>query len=83
MRYIFAFLVPPLAIAMCGRWGHFTLNLIFWIVSLPLLFMGIGFIIWLICTSHALSVCKMSSLDKRVNRIVGAIQAQQPPVNNQ
>jgi uncharacterized membrane protein YqaE (UPF0057 family) len=82
MRYIFAFLVPPLAIAMCGRWGHFVVNLIFWLISMPLImFMGLGLIGWLICTIHAISICKVSSIDKRVNRIVGAIQNSQTPAN--
>jgi uncharacterized membrane protein YqaE (UPF0057 family) len=77
MRYVFAFFVPPLAIAMCQRWGHFVLNLIMWGISLPcILFLGLGLIGWLVCTVHAISICKMSSFDKRVDRIVSAVQGQ-------
>ena len=77
MRYLVAFIVPPLAVAMCKRWGHFTVNLIFWLVSIPLiLFMGVGIIVWLLCTAHALLVCRMSSIDKRVNKLVDAINEQ-------
>jgi hypothetical protein len=77
MRYVFAFFVPPVAIAMCHRWSHFTFNLIFWLLSLLfILFMGLGLIGWLLCTVHALAICKMSSLDKRVNRMVAAMQSQ-------
>jgi uncharacterized integral membrane protein len=79
MRYVFAFLLPPLSIAMCKRWGHFTFNLIFWLISLPLIFfVGLGLIGWLLCTIHALIVCRISSVDKRVDRLVAAIQAQPP-----
>jgi uncharacterized membrane protein YqaE (UPF0057 family) len=77
MRYVFAFILPPLGIALCGRWGHLMFNLLIWLVSLPLiLFMGVGLIGWLLCTIHALAICRMSSLDKRVNRMVAAIQGQ-------
>lgn len=77
MRYLIAFIVPPLAIAMCKRWGHFVINIIFWIASFPLmLFMGVGFIVWLLCAAHALAVCRMSSIDKRVNKLVDAIKEQ-------
>jgi uncharacterized membrane protein YqaE (UPF0057 family) len=82
MRYIFAFLIPPLSVALCKRWGHFTFNLILWLVSMPaILFVGIGLIGWLICIIHALAVCRMSSIDKRVNRLVEAVQAAQSPTN--
>jgi uncharacterized membrane protein YqaE (UPF0057 family) len=77
MRYVFAFFVPPLAIAMCRRWGHFVVNLIFWCISLPcIFFLGLGLIGWLLCTIHAITICKMSSFDKRVNRIVAAVEGQ-------
>jgi uncharacterized membrane protein YciS (DUF1049 family) len=44
-------------------------------VSIPaIFFLGLGLIGWLICTIHARSVCKMSSLDKRLDRMVKAIE---------
>jgi len=81
MRYVFAFFLPPLSIAMCGRrWGHFTFNLIFWLVSLPLItFVGVGLLGRLFCTIHAVIVCRISSVDKRMDRLVNAIQHSQPP----
>jgi len=78
MRYLVAIFVPPLAIAMCKRWGHFVLNLVFFLLAIPMIaVLGIGVIMWLMCIAHAIAVCKMSSIDKRVNRIVGAIQNSQ------
>ena len=74
MRYLFAFLVPPVAVFMCKRTGQGVLNLIVWLISLPLiLFLGLGLIGWLLCTLHAIACCRMSSIDKRVDRMVEAI----------
>ena len=79
MRYIFAVFIPPLGILMCKRYGHFAVNLIFWLISLPLtLFMGVGIVMWIICIVHAISVCKVSSIDKRLDRLVNAIEARNP-----
>ena len=84
MRYIFAIIVPPLGVALCKRWGHFVFNLILWIASFPLIaVLGIGFVTWFICVVHALIVCRMSSVDKRVDRMVAAMQQAQPPTNTQ
>jgi hypothetical protein len=75
MRYLLAFLCPTLAILICKRPGQFVINLIFWLVSIPaIFFLGIGLIIWLVCTIHALSVCRVSSIDKRVDKVVRAIE---------
>jgi hypothetical protein len=58
VRYLLAFLAPPFAILACKKPIQFTLNLIVWLISLPLiLFMGVGLIGWLLCTAHALIVC--------------------------
>jgi hypothetical protein len=68
MRYIIAILVPPLAILLCGRWVHFVVNLILWLLSFPLLFfMGIGIFVWLLCAAYAIAICRTASMDKRVN----------------
>jgi hypothetical protein len=76
MRYLLAFLLPPFALLACKKPVQFTLNLIVWLVSLPLiLFMGVGLIGWALCTAHALIVCNIARQNAQVNRIVGAIQA--------
>ena len=76
MRYFFAFFIPPLAVLLCKRPGHFVVNLVVWVISIPaIFFLGLGLIGWLICIVHALSVCKVSSVDKRINRMVEAISA--------
>lgn len=77
MRYILAFFVPPLAILLCGKPFQFILNLIFWLASIPLIFMmGIGFFVWLICAAHAVIVCRSKFAEAQVGRIVSAIQSQ-------
>ena len=84
MRYVFALILPPLGVAMCRRWGHFTFNLILWIASFPMIaVLGIGILMWLFCIIHALIICRISSVDKRVNRIVAAIQQRQSPTGIQ
>ena len=75
MRYIFAILVPPVAVFFCGKPIQGIFNLIFWVISLPLLlFFGIGLIVWVLCAIHAIIVCVGYGADKRMNRLVAAIQ---------
>lgn len=77
MRYIFAIVVPPLGVLLCKRPWHFVFNLVLWLCSLPMiLFVGIGLIGVVICMLHALAVCRMSSVDKRLDRLVNALQPQ-------
>jgi hypothetical protein len=76
MRYVLAFFLPPFAILACKKPVQFVLNLVVWLISLPLiLFMGIGLIGWLFCTAHALIVCAFKRQEAQVNRIVSAIEA--------
>jgi len=75
MRYLFAFFIPPLAVFMCRRPVQGIFNLLAWILSLFLIFAaGLGVIGWFLCTIHALICCRMSSIDKRLNRVVQAIE---------
>ncbi len=76
MRYFFAVVVPPLGILLCKRYVHFVINLILWLISLILIpVFGLGLVGWMVCASYAVSVCKVSSIDKRVDRIVNAIES--------
>jgi uncharacterized membrane protein YqaE (UPF0057 family) len=75
MRYLLAFFLPPLAVFMCGRPMQGLFNLAAWIISLLAIFaMGIGLIGWFLCSVHALLCCRMSSIDKRIDRVVHAIE---------
>jgi hypothetical protein len=79
MRYFLAFIIPPLAILLCGRWVHCIINFVFWVLSFFLIpFAGLGVIVWLVCAVHALAICRTASMDKRLNRIVSAIQESRP-----
>jgi hypothetical protein len=76
MRYLLAFLLPPFAILSCKKPVQFVLNLVVWLISIPLIFfMGVGLIGWLLCTAHALIVCNFKRQELQLNRIVGAIEA--------
>lgn len=77
MRYLLAIFLPPLAVLVCKKPLQFVVNLLIWLVSLPLLFfMGVGVFIWLLCSVHALIVCSNTTADRRVERLVNAIQGQ-------
>lgn len=79
MRYILAFIAPPFALLICRKYVQFLFNLVFWLASFPLiLFGGIGFIVWLICAAHAITVCRLSYMDRQMDRLVGAIQQSAP-----
>lgn len=76
MRYIFAILIPPVALFICRRPIQGVFNLIFWLISLPLLVVfGLGIIVWVLCTIHAVIICITYGADKRLDRVVAAIQA--------
>ena len=76
MRYVLAIVLPPFAILGCGKPFQFLLNLVFWLLSLPLLFfLGIGIFVWLLCTVHAVVVCTMRDRNKQMDRLVAAIQS--------
>jgi uncharacterized membrane protein YqaE (UPF0057 family) len=76
MRYLFAIFLPPLALLLCKKPIQAVLNLILWLVSIPLLFFfGIGVFVWLACSVHALIVCASCSADRRLDRVVAAIES--------
>ncbi len=80
MRYIFAIFLPPLALFLCKKPIQAVLNLIFWLLSLPLLaFFGFGAFLWLACSVHAIIVCMSTSADHRLDRVVAAIESRSKP----
>jgi len=80
MRYLVSFIIPPLGILMCGRWVHAIVNLLLWISSVFLIpVFGLGFFVWIACIIYALAICKMSSADKRLNRMIEAIKETRSP----
>jgi hypothetical protein len=75
MRYIFAIIIPPVALFICGKPIQGVFNLIFWLISLPLLVVfGLGIVVWVLCTIHAMIVCVSYGADRRLDRVVAAIQ---------
>ncbi|HEY2589572.1 MAG TPA: hypothetical protein VGI81_27750 [Tepidisphaeraceae bacterium] len=58
MKYVAALIVPPLALLMIGKPGHFVVNACLWILSIPLTLMfGIFVLLWLGCIVHAFGMC--------------------------
>jgi hypothetical protein len=76
MRYLLAIFLPPFALLVCKKPIQFVINLVIWLVSLPLLFMfGIGVIGWGLCSAHALIVCVTQRSDRQMARVVAAIES--------
>lgn len=79
MRFVLAIFLPPLAVLACKRPFQFVLNLTVWLVSLPLiLFMGVGLLGWVFCTAHALFLCGNALTERRLDRVVRAIESNRP-----
>lgn len=58
MKYLVALVVPPLALLLIGKPGHFVLNAVLWIISIPLTLMfGVFILLWLACIAHAVGMC--------------------------
>lgn len=58
MKYLVALVLPPLALLLIGKPGHFVLNACLWIISIPLTLMfGVFAILWLACIVHAFGMC--------------------------
>jgi len=64
MRYVFAVLLPPIAILLCGKPFNAILNLL-----LTLLF-------WIPGVIHAILVVNGYYADKRTQKVVDAIEGQ-------
>lgn len=79
MLYVVALIFPPLALLLAGKLGHAILNLIMVCISIPLMLIGIGFLIHLAPLLHAFVVIAGSNADKRTSRIVAAVQQGQQP----
>jgi uncharacterized membrane protein YqaE (UPF0057 family) len=77
MRYIAAFLLPPLAVAMCGRTLASLVNLVVYILAWLLLVLGIGFIFYIIAAIHACLVVSQFYADRRAEELQKVILAAQ------
>jgi uncharacterized membrane protein YqaE (UPF0057 family) len=65
MRYLFAILIPPIAVLMCGRPGTAMLNLILWVCGI---FPGI---------IHAMSIVGQANGDRRNRELIRALTQNQ------
>jgi hypothetical protein len=76
MLYVIAIFLPPLALLLAGKLGHALLSLLLVCISIPLMFVGIGFLIHLAPVIHAFVVIGGRNADKRTDRIVRAVQGE-------
>jgi len=73
MRYLIAFFVPPLAVLLCGKPFVAILNAIFWLVSIALMVVGIGFLTVWAPVIHAMIVVGSHKADVRAQQQAAAI----------
>jgi len=74
MLYVIAIIFPPLALLMANRLGHAILNFVMVCVSIPLMIIGVGFLIHVLPVVHACVVIGGKNADKRTDRIVQAMR---------
>jgi hypothetical protein len=75
MKYLLAIIFPPAALLMCGKPFQCILNLVLFIISVPLTLMfGIGFFIWLLCVAHAFIACVEHDRERH-ERLAHAIES--------
>ena len=58
MLYLFAILVPPLALLLCGKPFQAFLSGCFWALAWFLAIFGAGTLIWLVLAAHAIFVVR-------------------------
>lgn len=52
-HYLMAILLPPVYFMLRGKWTAAIVNGFFFLISLPLMFLVVGFFIWAFCVGHA------------------------------
>jgi len=76
MLYLIAFFFPALALLLAGKPISALFNLILWTISialwLTLLLAPVGFILWVICVSHAVLAISDAREERRARRIIQA-----------
>lgn len=77
MLYLVAILCPPLALLLNGSFGAMILNLVLALCCVPFMFVGVGFILYLIPIAHACVVISRKEADRRDERLVKAMAAGQ------
>lgn len=75
MDYLIALLLPPLAILMKGKAFQAFLNLLMCLVSVPLMLLGVGFLIHIAPVVHAFAVVSKANADRRQQVMISALQA--------
>jgi uncharacterized membrane protein YqaE (UPF0057 family) len=60
MLYVIAFLIPPLAIFLCGRKLSALLNFVLWIAGAATVQLGFGYGLMIVAIVHAIFVVRDS-----------------------
>ena len=79
MMYLLAFLIPPLAVLLCGRPFQAVFNGLLWLLGLALLVLPFvpGMTTWAIAIIWAVLVVRSRNQEARDRRLVESVAAQQ------
>jgi hypothetical protein len=81
MLYLVAILCPPLALLFSGQWGSMIVNLVMAICCVPFMFVGVGFLLYLLPIAHACVCLSRKDADRRDERLMKAMAAGQAAAN--
>lgn len=70
MLYLIAIVIPPLALLLSGKPFQAIFSLAFWVLAwIFSLFLGAGFVMWLILATHAILVVRDRNTRKMMEDI--------------
>ena len=70
MLYLVAILIPPLALLVCGKPFQAVFSLALWILAwIFSLFLGAGFVMWLVLAAHAVFVVRDRNTRKMLEEV--------------
>ena len=72
MLYLVALILSPLAVLLAGKPFQALINGALWLLAWPLLMVGVGFGVFVVCTIHALFVVHNHYADARTQRLIDA-----------
>lgn len=75
MRYLLAFIMPPAAVLSCKDGIPAMINFGLWLAAWPMIFFGLGFILYLISAIHACLIVQEFYTARRAQELQAAIRA--------
>lgn len=68
--YLIAFFLPPLYFLLRRKWLGFVINLVMFLIAIPLFFVfGLGIVFWMIAVVHAMWHVRRELVDEHATAI--------------